>query len=342
MAEPKTASSITHDEGAGGTEIDGYESYGLVKSRFDELSIPRTAWVFRRVVLVAASVYTGYVCEGFELGGGGAIVANAGFIKQFGTGNGAGVRALDPTWYYNVGQIVTFTYISWFADKYGRKASFYLAWVWLVVGVVLLNVAKTPSVWALAKLFNGAGIGVLQITCQVYIMEISPNRIRGGIIILSGVWCVTRGIIGSVMMQQLNKHYPDNYIIAMRILLGPVGIMIFLWAWIPESPWFHARNGNKDKALKAMKQLYGGIEGYNFEEEYGIIERTIEHEKNVLQEAPKFIHIFKGLNLKRTLTVGVAAISQQLGGLAIIFTYSTYFFSLAGLADPFLGTVILK
>lgn len=33
----------------------------------------------------------------------------------------------------NVGQILTFTYISWFADKYGRKKSFYLAWVWLVV-----------------------------------------------------------------------------------------------------------------------------------------------------------------------------------------------------------------
>lgn len=33
----------------------------------------------------------------------------------------------------NVGQIVTFTHIGWFADKFGRKASFYLAWVWLVV-----------------------------------------------------------------------------------------------------------------------------------------------------------------------------------------------------------------
>lgn len=47
--------------------IDGYDSYGLVKSRFDELSIPRTLWVFKRVVLVSLSVYTGYFCEGFEV-----------------------------------------------------------------------------------------------------------------------------------------------------------------------------------------------------------------------------------------------------------------------------------
>lgn len=82
---------------------------GLLKSRFDELSIPRTLWIFRRSVLVVLAVYTGYMCEGFEvsiaaivgadwqLGAGGSIVANEGFIKQFGDG-GSGVTALSPTW----------------------------------------------------------------------------------------------------------------------------------------------------------------------------------------------------------------------------------------------------
>lgn len=59
-------------------------NYELKKSRFDDLSIPRTLWVFRRTVLVVLSVYTGkfhfdlhvidvlsavgYLCEGFEVG----------------------------------------------------------------------------------------------------------------------------------------------------------------------------------------------------------------------------------------------------------------------------------
>ncbi|RQM08300.1 hypothetical protein DH86_00001503 [Scytalidium sp. 3C] len=128
----------------------------------------------------------------------------------------------------------------------------------------------------------------------------------------------------------------------MRILWAPIGLMIIFWIFVPESPWFHARRGNREKALKAMKQLYGGVKGYDFEEEYGIMARTIEHEREMLQDRPKYIHIFKGLNLKRTLTVMILAVSQQLAGLAIISTYSTYFFSLAGLSDPFLGTVILS
>ncbi|KIN08770.1 hypothetical protein OIDMADRAFT_48613 [Oidiodendron maius Zn] len=330
------------------SKVDGYDSYGLVKSRYDELSILSTLWVFKRVVLVSLAVYTGYVCEGFELGAGGSVVANAGFIKQFGTEAGAGVRALDPTWLstwsalLNVGQIITFTHISWFADRFGRKTSFYLAWLWLVVGCVFLNTAKSPSVWALAKLCNGAGIGVLQITCQVYIMEICPNRIRGGMVTFQAVWSNIGSIIVSVMMQQLNQRHPDNYLLAMRILWAPIGLMIICWVIVPESPWFHARRGNKDEAIKSMKQLYGGVQGYDFEEEYGIIARTIEHERELLQETPRYVHIFKGLNLKRTLTVMLLAVCQQLGGLAIISTYSTYFFSLAGLADPFLGTVILS
>ena len=57
-------------------KIDGFdhvaavtaEGAGLLKSRFDEMSITRTLWVFRRVVLVTLAVYTGYMCEGFEVG----------------------------------------------------------------------------------------------------------------------------------------------------------------------------------------------------------------------------------------------------------------------------------
>ena len=43
------------------------EGHGLLKSRFDEMSISQTLWVFRRSAFVALAVYTGYMCEGFEV-----------------------------------------------------------------------------------------------------------------------------------------------------------------------------------------------------------------------------------------------------------------------------------
>ncbi|OAA61997.1 General substrate transporter [Niveomyces insectorum RCEF 264] len=330
------------------TTAEDERNYGLVKSRYDELSIPRTLWVFKRVVLVSIAVYTGYVCEGFELSSSGSVIANAGFIKQFGDGKANGVRSLNSTWVgawsalLNVGQILTFTYIPWFADRFGRKRSFYVAWAWLVVGCILLNTAKSPSVWAVAKLCNGAGVGVLQITCQVYVMEICPNNIRGGMVTFQLVWSNIGSIICSVMMQQLNKKHPDNYLLAMRILWGPIAMMIVCWIFVPESPWFHARRGNKERAIANMKKLYGGVKGYDYEDEYGVIERTIAHEKAMLNDRPRYVDVFRGVNRKRTLTVLLIATAAQFGGLAIVNTYSTYFFSLAGLKDPFLASVIVS
>lgn len=164
-------------------------------------------------------------------------------------------------------------------------------------GCVFLNTAKTPSTWALAKLCNGAGIGVLQIVCQVYVMEICPNKIRGGMVTFQQVWSNIGGIIVAVMMQQLNKKHPDNYLLAMRILWAPIGLMIVFWTFIPESPWYHARRGEKEKAMKCLRQLFGGVEGYDFEEEYGIIARTIQHEQTMNQEKPSFADVFRGFNL---------------------------------------------
>lgn len=99
------------------------------------------------------------------------------------------------------------------------------------------------------------------------------------------------------MMQQLNTKYPNDYLLAMRIIWAPIGVMILFWAFIPESPWYLARRGNKEAAVKSLQRLYGGVSGFDIEEEYGIIERTIAHEKSMLGEKPRFRHVFQGNNL---------------------------------------------
>ena len=36
------------------------------------------------------------------------------------------------------------------------------------------------------------------------------------------------GIIVAIMMQQLNKTRPDDYLLAMRVLWAPIGLMILV------------------------------------------------------------------------------------------------------------------
>ncbi|KXS93737.1 hypothetical protein AC578_994 [Pseudocercospora eumusae] len=377
MASAEKKDTSIHLETIGTTDADPaaatedkIDSYGLLKSRYDELSILRTLWVFKRVIIVSLAVYTGYLCEGFELNAGGSVIANAGFIKQFGDDKSTGVRALNPTW-GSVDMERSFKcwatahlHIRLLVCRPFWTKAFVLRGVDLArcregdlcehelcdvlanyLGLCFPQHCEIPI--SLGMLWQSSAMApelefFIRIVCQVYIMEICPNRIRGGMVVFQSVWGCIGGIIVAVMMQQLNKKHPDNYLVAMRILWAPIAFMIVCWAFVPESPWHHARKGEKEKAMKALKKLFGGVEGYDFDEEYAIIARTIEHEKAMNEEKPRFRDVFRGLNLKRASIVIILSISQQLAGLAIISTYSTYFFSLAGLDDPFLGTLILQ
>ena len=178
---------------------------------------------------------------------------------------------------------------------------------------------------------------------------------------MSAVWTSISGIICSAMLQVANKRYPDFYLLPVYVCWGLSGLMIIAIFIVPESPWYHARRGNKEAAMNSMRKLYGNIEGYDLEEEYGIILRTLEHEKWELEHAnaTQYKDIFLGRNRLRTTIVTVLFTAQLLGGLAMISTYSTCetcspslgslsdfifsdFFSIAGLNDPFLGSLILS
>lgn len=76
MAAPITDQKIgAHDEHLEAlphtedNDLKGHENFGrgLVKSRFDELGLWKTLWVFRRATFYCLLVYTGFLLEGFEV-----------------------------------------------------------------------------------------------------------------------------------------------------------------------------------------------------------------------------------------------------------------------------------
>lgn len=105
------------------------------------------------------------------------------------------------------------------------------------------------------------------------------------------------------MMQVTNARYPLDYRVPIYVLWGPIGSLLIIYLVLPESPWYYGRKGDKQGAMKSFKRLYGGVPGFDFDEEYGIIERTIQHERRVLLESKNmdWSEVFRGLNLVSTL-----------------------------------------
>jgi SP family general alpha glucoside:H+ symporter-like MFS transporter len=177
----------------------------------------------------------------------------------------------------------------------------------------------------IGKLFVGIAAGSAQMTTSVYMIEISPNRIRGGLATFQGVWGGICGVACSAMLQVANKRYPLLYKLPIYVCWGLSAVMICCITFVPESPWVYARWGNKEAALKSMARLYANVDGYDYEEEWGIIIRTLAHEKEVLsqQGATPLKDLFVGHNLKRTLLLVGLFFAQIWGGLSMISTYGT-------------------
>ena len=160
------------------------------------------------------------------------------------------------------------------------------------------------------------------------------------------------------MLQQMNSIYPYDYKKPLYVVWGLSFIMLVCIIFIPESPWFLARHDRKEDCIKVLKRLYGTVEGYDADEEYGIIQRTLAHERFMLsqQSSASWKDLFTGRNLERTVIVTFFEIGCLLIGLSMFATFGTCelsaadqlvngridFFAIAGLSDPFLANLITR
>ena len=88
----------------------------------------------------------------------------------------------------------------------------------------------------------------------------------------------------------------------------------------------------------------GNVEGYDFDHEYAVIKYEAEQ---LLRDQPEgnqneWRAFFTWLNLKRSVISTLPLTMQNFVGAQLFFTYTTYFFSLAKLDDPFLGNLIIQ
>ena len=82
------------------------------------------------------------------------------------------------------------------------------------------------------------------------------------------------------MIQVVNKKFPLYWQLPVYVLWGPTGAVLILVSVLPESPWYYARRGDREAAIKSLRRLYGNVKGFDVEEEYRIIQRTLAPRAN--------------------------------------------------------------
>ncbi|KAH7119243.1 general substrate transporter [Dactylonectria macrodidyma] len=335
-SSPKDARAEAHAMGQG---LTGYESLSLWQT------VVKFKWCSVVCFLAAISAAT----EGYQIGLIGNIVANPGFSKQFGTqkdaeGNTVLAASVMSVWGVlgSVGQIVGQVSLPFVSGRFGRKVAMFTYWFILAISVAIECVAKDWKVWSVSKVFGGIGVGCMQATIPAYITEVAPTRSRGAFLMCFALWWITGQFFAPVSLQVMSSYAPNDFRTPILGQWGQIGLMFIIYLIIPESPAWCASRGLEDRAKKALRFLYRGVDDFDFDYQYELLALNIEHEKAVAaeQRSEKWWAIFKGTNGLRTLISSWTLVTQQFIGLGIFFSYGTYFFQQAGVDDPFMITCI--
>ncbi|KAL3466115.1 general substrate transporter [Aspergillus heterothallicus] len=318
----------------------------LMRSNLDNLSVWEGLLRYKTVTMIAMAAAFSASLDGYQINLNGGVVSNKGFIRQMEPDtliiDGKYVSAWGGI--QSAGQTVGQILLQYVTERLGRKMALYVIWLTFVISVFIETFATRWDHWLVAKLFSGMGVGMLQSTMPLYLSEISPTQLRGFLINAYSFWFVIGQLFASVALNRLNATDPYNFRTPIYTQWAMVGVAGIIFVLIPESPWWLVGKDRFDKAANVLTLCNGRVEGYDTQQQIGIMTATIMEERRVAERDSQqgMWAVFQGRNLLRFVIAGWPKIAQQFVGLSVFNTYATYFFQYAGNKDPFLVTLILS
>ncbi|XP_013779694.2 glucose transporter type 1-like isoform X2 [Limulus polyphemus] len=219
------------------------------------------------------------------------------------------------------------------ANRFGRKGGLLLNNIFAILGGALMGLSKVSrsiEMLIIGRLIIGFNCGLNTALVPMYLSEISPVSIRGGLGTVNQL-AVTVGLLlsqvfGINFLLGTAQGWP--YLLAIAII--PAVLQLCLLPLCPESPRFlliskqqefHAREGLK--RLRNSSNIEKDIEEMKAEE------RASQHEVKITM-----MELIKNKRLQLPLIIGIIMqLSQQLSGINAVFYYSTGLFVAAGLSE---------
>src|ERR1700676_3925503 len=220
-------------------------------------SFPVSSFFWRLVVLLSLGgcfemydlFFTGYIAPGLSRSG--LLTTTTQAFFGF-SGIGAFVAATFA------GLFVGAFFLSFLADRFGRRAIFTYALLGYTAASVAMACQTTSNGLLLWRFIAGIGIGVEIITIDAYITELVPSWMRGrAFAVNQAVMFIAVPVVAFLAwwLVPLSPYGIDGW--RWVVLIGAAGSMVIwlLRLYVPESPLWLARHGRTDEALKILAKL---------------------------------------------------------------------------------------
>ncbi len=164
---------------------------------------------------------------------------------------------------YLAGAVVGAIFFGWLTDRMGRKKLFFIT-----LAVYLVATAATAFSWnlwsfALFRFLTGAGIGGEYAAINSTIQELVPARVRGwtDLVINGSFWVgAAAGAAGSIVLLDpallpVDMGWRAAFLIGSLLAL----VILFMRAWLPESPrWLitHGRAAEAEAVVAGIEERF--------------------------------------------------------------------------------------
>jgi MFS transporter, SP family, arabinose:H+ symporter len=213
----------------------------------------------------------------------------------------------------------------WPADRFGRKATLLWIGVLYFIGAVGSGLAANVTVFILARVIGGLGIGISTVVAPMYISEIAPPKHRGR---LAGMFQfnIVFGILIAFVSNALLAGIGEN---AWRWMLGVAAFPSLLYALfcfgLPESPrWLLSRKGDREAGMEVLQRI---------EPDVSRAEIAIEADAIMAASSEQASSgNFWTMRLRKPITLAILiAFFNQLSGINAILYFAPRIFELTGL-----------
>lgn len=220
------------------------------------------------------------------------------------------------------------------SERWGYKKTMLVSLVFTTAFIFIPFFAENLPTLLAGQILQGIPWGVFQTLTTTYAADIAPLQLRGILTTYNNLcWVIGQLIAQGVLRACLDRTDKWAYKIPYAIQwIWPIPILIAC-LFAPESPWWLVRKGKKEQAEKSLRALASKSAGLTPERAAAKINEmtlTCELEKQA-EEGSRYIHCFKGTNLRRT-EIGCMTYLVQVFCGAPLMGYSTYFFVQAGLS----------